>query len=801
MINLWALLLLLCVTLSGCNDSKPPIEADDFGYPKFSIYAKGKNVTGSEDNELAEWEFSGYKYNGDPIVIMVYNTNPSYNLSNTDDRTSVWSSWACQGESKICDNVAKAGDCFFPKGYCHCQTNKYETIDDQYTNADGSNDGSDKAICIFRKGQGLYLLITDPQNSDITDPNQYDSVNRVPSTAGFYTHGLWDMTGMWNDGQEAGGMNTDIEDRYEDGLAYFKILDRYYDDNSGYFHFSLKRGFGSVVPTPIASVLSNVTTAFDSAAESTFKRLNENPEYLLSLKLVLLLYMIVGGIAYLGGTTQMSQKEIISHFFKIVIVIQLLTTETSWNVFNDYFFTFFTDGLNEVISIVTRNETGAGSGVSFFDSLVNLLFSYETSTKINALLWSFPCGFLVIFIVYIAFIMVAIAIAKAVILYLLGYMAISLLIIVAPVFITFMLFQTTRSLFENWINQFANYFFQPVLALAALNLIIQVIVDRIYRILGFKACYEDWMKITGDFVISRAWMICSFNSQMATMAIPGYGYYDENDPEHFCGPYECTGYRYIDLPFLDPVSDASLIDAFHYKGDTLSTALLNESSILLVLTFLMLKFNDIVPDLAKGLAGTATLLNTGGANALANAANSITKDVGKAFSVAKELAMSTKAGKGFTKKMGEIKGKLRSGVSSLDKGLTKHVWGYETAKEGANNVRKGMVGALDAAEFVAGVALPPGSLGHLGEAQPTNEPSGLQASRYGKELQKRIDKATGQDKADAFDEKIEVWRNKKVDKIASYFEGDNPDMGTVEKIAGYFKGKSNKNTTRKRDNK
>ncbi len=784
--NLWALLLLLCITLSGCNDSKPPIEADDFGFPKFSVYAKGKNVTGEEENELAQWEFSGYKFNGDPIAIMVYN--------DSGDHSSVWSSWGCEGENKLCENLKDADLCVIPK-YCSNVYDKYETVC--------------TPMCIFSKGQGLYLLITDPKNASVTDPNQYDNVNRIPSLEGFYTKGLWGESGMWHNGEAAAGMNEDIDDSLENGLAYFKILDRYYDDNSGYFHISLKRGFGSVVPTPIATVLSFVTTAFDSAAESMFKRLNNNPEYLVSLKIILILYIIVGGISYLGGVTQMSQKDLIYHFFKVVIVIQLLTTQTSWDVFNNYFFKFFTDGLNEIISIVTRNMTGAGSGVAFFDSLVNLLFSYETSTKINALLWSFPCGFLVIFIVYIAFILVAIAIAQAIILYLLGYMAISLLIILAPVFITFLLFQTTRSLFENWMNQFANYFFQPVLALAALNLIIQVIVDRIYRILGFKACYEDWMKITSGFVISRAWMICDFNSQMENIAIPGYGYYKEGDPEYFCSPYECTGYRYVDLPFLDPVADASLINAFHYKGNTLSDALLNEASILLLLTYLMMKFNNIVPDLAKGLAGTATLLNTGGANALANAAQSITKDVGAAFSVAKDLAMSTKAAKDLKDKVGQLKGKLRKAVGGLanstDQVLTDNVRGYEAAKEGAKSfgegLRQGAVNAIKGTQFVTG-AFVPGSIGKLGESYDNqgnvSMSSGLGASDYGKELQATIDKATGQDKADAFDKKIKDKRDEYVDKVASYFEGDNPDMGTIEKIASYFEGKHNKNTTRKR---
>lgn len=637
------LLILLAFALVGCNEDLPPIEADDFGYPKMSVYAKGKNVKGEETDQLAEWEFSGFKYNGDSVVIMVYN--------DSGNNTSIWSGWGCAGEGTVCNNVAKSGLCYIPT-YCSDPEAEEETIYEP--------------MCRFSKGQGLYLLLTDPQNESITDPNLTDNINRDPSSVNFYTQGLWQSTGIWNAGEEAGGYNGSIDRYYVDGEAYFKILDRYYDDNSGYFKMSLKRGFGSVVPTPIASITSFVTTAIDSSAESIFKNLNANPEFLVSLKIVLILYMIVGGMVYLGGITPMSQKELISHFIKLVIVIQLLTTQTSWEVFNNYFFTFFTKGLDEIISIVTRNMTGAGEGIAFFDSLLNVLYSYETSTKINALLQSFPCGFLVIVIVYCAFILVTIAIAQATIIYLLSYMAIALLISVAPVFITFMLFKSTRMLFENWLNQFANFFFQPVLVLAALNLVIQVILDRIYRVLGFKACYEDWLKITSGFVISKAWVVCDFNSQMETMAIPGYGYFDSNDPDRFCEPYECTGYRYIDLPFLDPDTDSSLIDAFHYGGNQLSNELLYESSILLIFAYLMLKFNAIVPDLAKGIAGTATMINTGGGgrnNSLANASN-VHKDIGSTLSAVKDIAMMTKQGKALRMKIDTFKSKVRSKVGA-----------------------------------------------------------------------------------------------------------------------------------------
>ena len=695
------LLLLASLFLSSCTQDYSPIEADDFGYPKMTIYAKGKNVTGEEENQLSDWVSSGYKYNGDKMTLMVYNKQGS------NPTKYIWNPWLCGQEDSICITVYDSPKCEIPE-YCTNPQDRYETINN--------------APCYLEKGEGLYLLITDPLNTEVTDPNTYDSVNRLPSSAGFYTKSLWDKTTMWQNQDEANGYSGELipnstidsetgeetastksKESYIDGEAYFKILDRYYEDNSGHLHVVLKRGFDQVVSPPIATVITFITEIMNDTSEDLYKQIIVDSEYRLSLKILLVLYIIVHGILLIGGASEMSQKEFVSMFIKLTIVIQLITGEDSWKLFNDYFFRFFTEGLDEMVGIVTADLNGSGNGMTFFDNLLGLLFSYETSVKIYALMWSFPSGFVAAFIVYAAFALFAVGIAKAVMLYLLAYMAISLLIIVAPIFICFMLFESTKPLFEGWIRQFVIFFMQTIMVLAALNLMAQMIVDQIYMILGFKACQENWIDVYG-FVIAKSWFICDFFNQMDTIEVPGYGYNDASNPDYFCEPFECMDERYVELPFLDPSikNEADLIEDFKSPQSSLSIPMLYNSSVLLLMCYLMMKFNDVVPQLAKSMAGGSA---TG--NALGQTASSVTQDFKSGLAGIKNFAGKLATGKSQSEReLGRRQRTVRGNLRALEGQLT-----IKDSKSKLASAWNAMVAApgqiYDTSGAISNVILPP----------------------------------------------------------------------------------------------
>lgn len=591
--------LILLLVLSGCDDVKVQIDPDDFGYPKVNVLAAGKNITGKNENQLSEWVDSGYQYNGDNLTIMVYNDSGLYN--------SVWSSWFGANEDILSTSM---------QGVSYCKIASPSVGDKEVKFTEEG-----QPPCIFYKGQGLYFLLTNP-NSSVSDPNTYSNINKNPSAspAYFFTQGLWNPISMYSNNSPAAGYNGTFSNasQYIGGHAYFKILDKYYDDNSGGFNIALKRGFAPNQTPPITYVMNMITNTLNSTSETIFKKIIEDNDYLTALRLFLLLFMIIYGILFSAGLLNMSQKELFFTFLKLIVVGQLVASTSSWDLFNNYFFTFFTEGTKDMLAIITSSISGQTiNGFMFFDNLLGLFFSYETSMKILALIVSVPSGIVVAGLLYASIAIFAISIVQGVVLYLLAFIATCLLIILGPIFISFMLFKQTRSLFESWINQFAVYFFQPVFVFGALALLSQMIISTMYKILGFGVCYQDYITLAPfgvSFVLMKAWQICNFsmNNIKDTIAVPGYGFWDSADPNHFCSPYECEAQRYIDLPFLDLVKDASLIKAFENPWIDLNTPMLFNAFILLLMSYLMYRFNAIVPSMGKTIAGgqgTDTLHN------------------------------------------------------------------------------------------------------------------------------------------------------------------------------------------------
>ncbi len=608
-------LIFIIFILAGCSASLGPIDADDFGFPKITVPASGKNVTGTLDNELSEWSFSGYKYNGDNPVVMVY--NPRNNIS-------IWSSWWGNGEGILTLTMQDGPNC------CIGTLNADGSCNTQYcANPSAKIESIPNAACNFIKGQGLYMLLTNPSNTNITDPNTYPNVNRMPGIVPFFTVGLWQPTGMYQNGQPTNGYigtNTTqpISSTYVNGAAYFKILDSYYDDNSGAFIVSLKNGFSAQTTPPIARTIQLITRTFNDAGETIFRNLVGESEYIAALKALLSLYIIVYGIMYVGGVIgiEKTQTEFVRMMIKLVLVVQLFN-QSSWSLFNNYFFNFFTLGLNDMIRIVTTNivgGTGGTGGLTFFDAMIGLFFSYETTMKIIALIFSFPSGIVAAAMTFLSFLIFTLALARAVILYLLSYMATVLVISLTPIFITFLLFEQTRSLFEKWVSQFVAYFFQPLLIFGGLALLAQVIINQMYRLLGFRACYNNWITVINTPVV-KAWQICSFNSNSAiktTIPVPGYGFWNSNDSTYFCQPYECTATRYVDLPFLDPSKDSALINDFNSPYTNLNLPMLYNSLMLLISTFILFKFIGTLPIISKAISDGGVNLSTAANSAVSN---------------------------------------------------------------------------------------------------------------------------------------------------------------------------------------
>jgi type IV secretory pathway VirB6-like protein len=461
-----------------------------------------------------------------------------------------------------------------------------------------------------------------------------------------------------------------------------------------------------------------------TVSQNTFTKTVTASNYLWDLRLLITLFIIVSAIGFIMGVVQITQKEIMSMLFKLLVVVQLLANPDSWDFFNNYFFRFFTDGLQQMITIVTSGLTygiAAGTGgMNFFDNVLAMFFGAEVTAKILSLISAnFGVALFAIPIIYIAIIAFVFALIKAVIGYLIALIFMSLLIIIAPVFLTLLLFKMTRHFFDAWLKQLIRFFMEPLLIFAALGLMAAVIIDQLEKMLGFPVCWDPLIQfnMAGQEVrLLNFWNPHINLSNLGQIDLPGFqlitstgvpitpalGYSSVPPVGELCLPYQCSAQRYYDLPFLDPNNDAELIQSYG-RGGPGWHAIVSQAWIMLMLTYLMGKFNDTVPKIAQGLIGiTASKIDiramAGGAMSKvgAAAAPAAKAAANKAASVVKKnLTNRANSVGNLLMKSKTLKGAADSANSLANKAYIAGAKGYDAAKKGFNSYQDGVGGQID----------------------------------------------------------------------------------------------------------
>ncbi|RYE05930.1 MAG: hypothetical protein EOP33_01580 [Rickettsiaceae bacterium] len=652
------LLILIAFLLSGCTGDKC-IDADDFGYPRFTIsarYAPSELSQISQSNQIAPWRDSNFRVNGNPLLIVVktweYETD-----KNNSNQLSAWCPWygGDSNASTLSPFCLRLNQCQF-KPVNTGSTGLTQGFTDKASMcpcdpASGGNCSTDSASgdapiinapCLLKNGVGLYGLIADPA----TDPNTSFISQRSPPKDHTLTFHLGDPPTQFQlfdsnakgDIRPAGGIlyNYDRSDsdiattrrKYASGKLYFKILDKYYNDNNGQYKVAIKSGVTDSRPDPI-QFLTNlvITNLFGSTGSdygiirNIYTNVVSNPGYQLSVQALLVLYIMFTTFSFLIGTIELTHTELISRVVKISIISVLLNSAYSWEFFNNYLFSFFTGGVQQILQII--NQAGQVSTGS--SSIIALMIAPQTMAKLLSLLFVDRLGFIYIILFLIALYFLFMMIFEATIIYLTALIAIGIIIVMAPIFLCFMLFQITRSLFENWLKQLISYAIQPLILFAGLAFISIIVEGEIYSSLGFKVCKRDFPNLgpiselfgdIGDLTsdvsgidisltqsIFYSWFPSpmkgeDFTKTQAVIPVPLSFLKSDGT---LCEAYQCFENRYIELPYLSLVTDQDRINNF-FNGHFVQ---LNGLLLIFAAVYLLSKFNSTAVSVANFLASTS----------------------------------------------------------------------------------------------------------------------------------------------------------------------------------------------------
>jgi type IV secretion system protein VirB6 len=290
-----------------------------------------------------------------------------------------------------------------------------------------------------------------------------------------------------------------------------------YADNSGEYKVTIQ----SVVAVPKFSsmthgLINSVKNTLMVAAKNIFQNITctgtginnsvqngSSGKCLEFLKIIgglLTLYIIFYAISFTFGLIQINQTDLVIRIFKISIVIAL-TRADSWTFFSETFFKIYIDGTAHLISIMTGDECPVPNPFAFADKVLEfLLFDTTTIIRLTALIYTSNIGIIYFFLILFGVIIVIISILKALVVYLMSFVAIAMLIALAPIFLPMMLFSWTKGLFDNWLKYLFKYSIEPVILIVGLAILSNLLLISMNNIMGQAVCWKCAIPITLNII-------------------------------------------------------------------------------------------------------------------------------------------------------------------------------------------------------------------------------------------------------------------------------------------------------------
>lgn len=245
--------------------------------------------------------------------------------------------------------------------------------------------------------------------------------------------------------------------------------------------------------------------------------------FMTMIRSLLVFYIAYTGLSYALGIAQITQKDGLKRIFAISMVLILLSPN-SWTFFGTYLFRLFVDGGVELMAnMVNYKDYNISSTrqaevfqtpdkvFEIFDAPIRIIFSQTTWFKLLALAVSTLLGWAFVLAVLIAGILYTIAIIQAMLIYTVSLIIMGFLLLLAPIFISFVLFEYTRKLFMAWLEQLITVTLQPVFMIAAIGMFTTLLILGLKVALSFSVCEACLLRFYLPSIVDKC-IIQSFHT-------------------------------------------------------------------------------------------------------------------------------------------------------------------------------------------------------------------------------------------------------------------------------------------------
>ncbi|UXX40114.1 MULTISPECIES: TrbL/VirB6 family protein [unclassified Wolbachia] len=342
--------------------------------------------------------------------------------------------------------------------------------------------------CNFDGGKKLYVYLGDnpPRDPSARKTNDFKKVKRLDKiTEDNVDYYIIDGSHLVNEESKKIYFGINVENVEKDDIT--DKDSKYYEDNKYTVNLFLKRKINDFISSTVNKIFDFITDGSEDGIKIPYEGYRKG--LLQGIRALLILYVIFTVVGYMLGTIQLSKFDCIIRIFKIAF-IAFAFSDRSWEFFGTTLSGLFVEGSIYLVDSFSGYIGEGGKKFAFLDLTAGVLFTGETWLKFLSLMLSGPFGFIAFLaILYATFVFLR-CIISATFKYVISTVLVAFLLSLAPLFIVFILFQQTKTLFDNWIKTLAHVSLQPVILFSSLSLLNQLMYSVLYNLTNFSACYQ-----------------------------------------------------------------------------------------------------------------------------------------------------------------------------------------------------------------------------------------------------------------------------------------------------------------------
>jgi type IV secretory pathway VirB6-like protein len=296
-------------------------------------------------------------------------------------------------------------------------------------------------------------------------------------------------------GTASGAIKLGIED----------VSDANYANNSGYYTVSILKhrpptaALSEVlqfVMDPVMDTLYGEKDANNVRQGGVVQRLYNNTitgPLRHIIQLFTILYATFYAFGFVAGFIKFSQYDFIVRVIRLLLVFTMFSDQ-SWDFFSTHLFNIIATGivdLSTAFSPLPANmQTGTVEDFVFLDRITAPLMEGDTWLRITALMLNSFYGLLIAAFIILGILMILVAVVRGALVFVFANIGIALMLSIAPVFFTFMLFEATRKFFNSWFKLTFSLMLQPVMVFVVIVIFSELLLATLYQTLSFSACWQ-----------------------------------------------------------------------------------------------------------------------------------------------------------------------------------------------------------------------------------------------------------------------------------------------------------------------